>query len=111
LFANCEHLALLIGPQLPVFTGLCCFKRFPKRSDIGLKHGPQLFLKRRAFLSNAFLRLARKVFNSVTNSRLSLYSKGICIGHMIVLGRVSSFAKRHDPGQRSTTTGHCCLAR
>ena len=39
------------------------------KAAIGLKHGPQLFLKRRAFLSNAFLRL---VFNSLTNSRLPL---------------------------------------
>jgi hypothetical protein len=30
------------------------------KAAIGLKHGPQLFLKRRALLRNAVLRLARK---------------------------------------------------
>jgi len=72
MLANCEHFAVLIGLQLSVFTGLCCFVCFPKIPDIGLKHGPQLFLNRRAFLSNAFLRLACKKFNSRTDSRLFL---------------------------------------
>jgi len=87
-------------------VGYASFRRGSqtKRPDVGIHHGPQLFLKRRALLSNALLRLAREVFNALTNSRLSLESKRVCIGNMIVLGHIPGLAKRHDPADSQVAT-------
>jgi hypothetical protein len=68
--------AFLISLQLSVFTGLCCFIRFPKRPDIGLKHGPQLFLDPSALLGDQLFVLTREILNALPNPRAMLKTTG-----------------------------------